>query len=75
MKIGKRPTVNAPLLAVLPVLAYFLAGPSTDAKELPRRGFRHNGSTVYFQQHPQHSPADDWYAPVRSPGWHDEAGN
>jgi hypothetical protein len=72
---GKSYSAGEPFLAVLLLLSFLLAGASTRANELSVSGSRHAWSVRYLQLHLQHPATNDSYAPPRSPGWHEEAGN
>jgi hypothetical protein len=74
MKSQKYLAINRQFVAVIPLLPFFLAGVSTQANGLSVTGSRHVWSARYLQPHFQH-PMNDSYAPPRSPGWHEEAGN
>jgi hypothetical protein len=75
MKSKKYLTVNPGFLTVLPLLPFLLAGASTQANGLSVFGSRHVWSVRYLQPHLQRPVTNDSYAPPRSPGWHEEAGN
>jgi hypothetical protein len=62
-------------LAAVQLLPFFLAGVSTQANGLSVSGSRYVWSARYLQPHLQHPAPNDSYAPPRSPGWHEEAGN
>lgn len=75
MKSKKYFTMNPGFLAVLPLLLFLLVGASTQFNGLSLLGSRHVWSARYLQPHFQHPATNDSYAPPRSPGWHEEAGN
>jgi hypothetical protein len=75
MKSKKCLTINPGFLAAVPLLAFLLAGASTQANGLSVFGSRHVWSTRYLQSHLQHPVTNDLYTPPRSPGWHEEVGN
>jgi hypothetical protein len=75
MKTKNYLTGNPGFRAALQLLLYLLAGVSVQAKELPVRDSQHVWSPLYFHSHLQHPATNDWYAPPRSPGWHEEVGN
>jgi hypothetical protein len=74
MKIVKSLPTNFLFMAALPAMPFFLTLSTTHARELPVRGTRNVWSGLYFQTH-QSPGKNDWYAPARSPGWHEETGN
>jgi hypothetical protein len=74
MKSRKCLKVSPGFLAVLPLLAFLLAGASTQANGLSVFGSRHVLSARYLQSHLQQPASNDSYTPPRSPGWH-EVGN